>query len=191
MMRVVLLSLICFLALVPGSALGTVVQDLSLAQMTERADWIVRGTVNSKEARWQESERRGIFTQLELSLLEVLKGPAKAGQTMTFDQFGGTVGGITHKIPGAPQFALGEEVLLFLSRHHSGRLYVVGFSQGKFTVSREEDGPQVSRNLEGIQRVTGFTSSKVTPGHQQLRDLGVLQRTIRTLVSEATRDFSH
>ena len=53
-MRVVLLSLICFVALVPGSALGTVVQDLSLAQMTERADWIVRGTVNRKEARWQE-----------------------------------------------------------------------------------------------------------------------------------------
>ena len=161
---------------------SAVVQDLSLAQMTERAHWIVRGTINGKHARWLETDRPGIFTQLELRLLEVLKGPAKPGEVMTFEQFGGTVDGITHMIPGSPQFDVGEEVLLFLNRHRSGRLYIVGFSQGKFKVSRTPHSAQVSRDLVATHRV-GTVAHPAQQFSEGVDELNALRRAIRSLLT--------
>ena len=58
---------------------------------------------------------------------------------------GGTVGDITQVVHGAPAFAAGEEVVLFLHRETAAHYTVESLALGKFEVTRAADGAPVVR----------------------------------------------
>ncbi len=99
--------------------------------LTRTADTIVVGRVEALQSVL--TARGRIFTQVSVSLEELLKGGPAAG-TITVRVPGGEVGGQRRVIHGAPSFAVGEEVLLFLSRGADGSLHTRHLAMGKFSV---------------------------------------------------------
>ena len=109
----------------------------NLAALAGTAQDIVVGTV-SKVTEGRQG--RLTYTQVEIEVSEVVQGtPAR---TLTFRQVGGlgaqeAVSGrrFVGRIDGMPRYAVGESVILFLSRTSSlGFRAPVGLQQGKFTV---------------------------------------------------------
>jgi hypothetical protein len=98
------------LALSASPVLATVVSTEAIEQLTQKAPLIVRGTVKSTSSLW--ANPRTIVTRTQLQVDEVLKGSAPA--SITLQQPGGTVDGITAQVSGTAQFAVQESVVLFL-----------------------------------------------------------------------------
>jgi hypothetical protein len=123
------------LAVLPAEATTLLAQDL--AELSQSADAIVRGTVRELESRWT-GDRMRIVTQVEVEVAEALKGAP--GASVTIVQPGGVVGDIGQKVSGLASFERGEEVVLFLERRPGGIFLVSGMAQGKFRVERSSDG---------------------------------------------------
>lgn len=119
---------------------------LSISQLSTRSDLIVLGTVVS--IRWH-STVNNIFTQIDLNVEEVLKGPD--AETVSFYQLGGQVGDITSSVAGVPVFTAGEKVLVFLSVKREPRPTLVGLFQGKLTIEKDP----VSEKEVAIRRIPG------------------------------------
>src|SRR5688500_11494304 len=111
------LALGCLIAR-PGSA--TVAVMSSDAELAQTSRLIVQGEVRSMGSQWDGEE---IFTYIEVGVGRVLKGRI-AGKTIVVKQPGGSVGEITAWVHGAPQFQIGERVLLFLDTWPDGALRV-------------------------------------------------------------------
>ena len=111
--------------------------ELTLKEMCNQSSHIIISRVNSVES-YHVKEQNRIFTDIELSVNEVLKGDLKENQKVKLTVYGGTVGEITTFVVGAPNFRIGENSLLFLSETQSDKfgkvLAVLGLSQGKFNI---------------------------------------------------------
>ena len=81
---------------------------VDVAQLTRRADLIVRGVVTRKEARWVG---RVIYTQYDLAVQETLKGEARTSVLVAV--VGGAMGNVALSVPGAPDLAIGEPLVFF------------------------------------------------------------------------------
>lgn len=138
------------LAAVPARA--AVTQELDLDTLSQQADLIVQGTAEGTEASWSADGKR-IHSVTRVRVGKSLKG--QAAQVVEVRHPGGTVGDITQRVAGAPAFAPGEEVILFL-KQAPGQLkkaafVVEGLGQGKFEVVRGKDGAkQVLRRTQGL-----------------------------------------
>jgi hypothetical protein len=125
-------------------------------ELAARADAVVRGTVLSREARWS-GDRQRIFTVVKVRVLERLKGAAGEAEVEVAVP-GGSAGGYTQAVEGAPAFTDGEEVVLFLHRQ-GARLYgVERLALGKYSVV----GDVASRSAGGA-RVVGERALDVLP----------------------------
>lgn len=92
-----------------------------------------------------------IFTYIDVGVREPLKGGGRA-DTVTLKLYGGEVDGVRTRVVGAPCLSAGEEVVLFLRPNSATTYGVVELAQGKFRVTRAENGTaQVERDLTGIQ----------------------------------------
>jgi hypothetical protein len=69
---------------------------------------------------------------------------------------GGTVGDLTQRVSGAPEFKAGEEVVVFLHRAGERHFVVHSLALGKF---------EVAKGADGVARV-----------HQKVKGLGLLGR---------------
>lgn len=122
---------------VGGAASAATVQHLSLGELAERSEQVLIGTVIRQESRLERDPVQ-IFTDTELAVERVLKGPREKGPPLVLTQLGGTAGAgterRTQRIAGYPEFAVGERVLVFLERTDTGRLVVTGLAQGKYTL---------------------------------------------------------
>ncbi len=133
-MRVLILTM---LLLLPASATATQVISLDLDEMTDRADVIVHGTVVAVTSERMPQARGRIHTKVTVEPTEVLRSDRQQVRYV-ISVPGGTVGRLGQLVPGAPTFAVGEEVVVLLSRHEATqRLVVVGLSQGRYRVERE------------------------------------------------------
>ena len=81
---------------------------VDVAQITRRADLIVRGFVTKKEPRWIG---RVIYTHYDVTVQETLKGDARASVLVAV--VGGAMGNVALSVPGAPDLAIGEPLVLF------------------------------------------------------------------------------
>jgi hypothetical protein len=114
--------------LLPIRANGTIMKDMSLAELVTDADDIVVGTVLSVSSQWGK-DHRNIYTSIQIQVAETWKGaPAKDG-IIRLVQLGGSVGDLEMSVQGMPEFAPGERSVLFL--RGSARRHVVGMSLGK------------------------------------------------------------
>src|SRR4051812_34021175 len=88
---------------------------------------IARGRVVAVEARLT-ADHHGIETVVTLSVDAYLKGAL--GSTLTFRVPGGEVGRFRSIFVGAPQFAVDEQVIVFVGAHGPTVPYILGLSEG-------------------------------------------------------------
>jgi len=123
---------------------------MSVEQLAQGAALIVVGDCTGTKSQWVE---RRLYTLATVTVKESLKGSAPEKVTIAIP------GGIdsTRRFPiamtyaGAPQFSLGEGVVVFLDDIQSeipDSYSVMGFAQGKFSINKASDGePVVMRDM--------------------------------------------
>jgi hypothetical protein len=172
-------ALLC-LAL-PTFAHATVVEAMTFEQLTGRVPLIVRGTVGSQEARWDEKQRR-ISTYTEIVVSEVLKGDSR--QSIIVRQPGGEVGPVGQAVSGAARFEPGEEVLLFLEPAGKNGIEFVtcGLAAGKVRIAPDRLGRvKASRDLRGIGFYEPEQQVPVVREVNPLEDLGDAERFLQRI----------
>jgi hypothetical protein len=115
-----------------GMAEGTTLRSMTLVDVMAEAETIFIGTVESTTSVQGGPPHDLLFTEVTFRDLEFLKGAAPVtGLKLRFG--GGRVGNRRVVIPGMPQFAPGERVVLF-ANGKSGLCPAVGWHQGCFRV---------------------------------------------------------
>lgn len=127
----------------------SVTAGLSIKDMINRSDLIAQGSCVDTRSVWVD---RTLVTLATISIAETLKG-SEAG-TITVALPGGIDANrkfpVAMTYPGAPRIAAGEDVFLFLTADSRapGSYAVTGYSQGKFSIVKDEAGEQiVTRDL--------------------------------------------
>jgi len=125
------------IALAPSTtAHATTLAPLSVEQLTDASDFIVRGTVTEV---WTEVDDRGrIWTRARVDVSETLKGPNTPDE-LILDSLGGTFGSQTMHIEAQAVFSVHEELLAFASLNEHGRYVPVGKFLGKYSIRRAPD----------------------------------------------------
>jgi hypothetical protein len=134
MMRNLLVMCALFAVAVPASA--TVIVPADLGELSRDARVIVRGRVIALDARWTE-DRRTIDTLVTLEVESYLKGPL--GQTLQFRVPGGQLGRFRSITVGAPEFSIGDRIVVFLGAAGPSIPYVLGLNQGVFRIVHAAD----------------------------------------------------
>ena len=119
------------LAALPAGA--TTVAALSLEQMTDASDLVVRGVV---ESTWVDLDEHGhVWTRALVRVEETIKGDAAVDDYVTVEAAGGTIDGVTAAVPGSARYSVGEDTFLFLTDKPSHEAYgTVAMAAGKYTV---------------------------------------------------------
>ncbi|MBK8009898.1 MAG: hypothetical protein IPK13_00990 [Deltaproteobacteria bacterium] len=136
----------------PSLAEATVMVPLSIEDLSEKADAIVRGRVVNDYAAWDAAHQQ-ISTYTEVTLTETMLAPSSLGASFVVRTLGGIVGDVGMHVSGEPTFTLGEDVLVFLARvgDEPNSFRVLGMSQGKYQIEVEGKGRLVAvADVRGI-----------------------------------------
>jgi hypothetical protein len=127
----------------------SVAMDLSIEAMTGQSDMIALGSCVEARSEWVD---RRLVTLARISVREVLKGENSSEITVVLP--GGVDANrkfpVAMTYPGAPRISPDENVFLFLTQDDEvgGGYTLTGFSQGKFSIIKDENGQEVvSRDL--------------------------------------------
>jgi len=143
---------------------------LSVEGLARGADAVVRGQVQARSTTVSEDGRR-VFTLVDVAVSATWRGQAPG--TVRVIVPGGVAGRIGQRVEGAPAFAEGEEVVVFLQRAEAGGFRVAGLAQGKFTVA----GPSATPDLAH----TRLVAREVGAGERPAEPMPVaeLERRVR------------
>lgn len=119
---------------VPAGA--TLVPEVGFETLVAESEAIVHGSVVRSWTAWDE-QRTAIWTHYEIRVADWLKG--SRGATIRISEPGGSLDGLHTRVVGAPQYAVGEEVVVFADETPIGYLRTCGWSQGKFAISSGGD----------------------------------------------------
>jgi hypothetical protein len=124
------------LLIVAFSATGraTMILPADLGELSRDARAIPRGRVIAVESRWTQN-RRGIERIVTLEAETYLKG--QLGATVQFRVPGGTLGRFRSVTVGAPDFVVGQRVIVFLGARGPSVPYVLGLSQGVYRLTSD------------------------------------------------------
>ncbi len=118
------------------NAQATTIAPLSVDQMTDASDYIVRGTV---QEIWTEVDDKGlVWTRARLKVSETFKG-ADQPDELIIDSLGGTYGAVSTEMEGRARFTVTEEMFVFLTHNDLGRYVPVSKFLGKYTIRRAPD----------------------------------------------------
>ena len=165
--------LLCLFLLAAGPARAMLAVPATVEDLARSSDAVLRGKVVSVSSEWAEDQRR-IFTRVEVAPTSVWRGSARARVTVLVP--GGVVGRIGQRVDGAPGFAKGEEVVVFLTGAAPGSFRVNGLAQGKFRV----DGPAARPQLAQV----GFVPRAELRAGERLvepMDVAELERRVRSV----------
>jgi hypothetical protein len=140
------------LAFSGGEARATTLTELSVEQMTDASDLVVRGTVT--QVFTELDDRGNVWTRAQVEISEVFKGDTTT-RAVLVDQMGGVHGNSYSVIRWSPRFSKGEEAVFFLETLRSGKTSIVGWYQGKFTLRMD---PEVGENM-----LVRFTNNQDRP----------------------------
>ncbi len=177
MKQLVVAAAIC----VAFAAHATVLVPLDTRALTERAERIVLGTVESQMSRWSD-DRQAIYTDVTIRVERAYKGDAKAGDRVVVRREGGVVDGLGMRVYGAAYFTVGEEVVVFLETRGNA-MWTVGMTQGKLRVTVGDDG--VKRVAPALGEVAFTQKSAATQALAQPRRLDDFERAVRSYVKGA------
>lgn len=111
---------------------ATTLVRFDLERLTRNASCVFVGTCEEAQAEILEGR---LYTRIRFAIGEVVKG--QAGKEIEVHLPGGERQGVRVHLAGMPQFAPGEEVVLFLTEpDRRGHAWPVGLGQGKFQVER-------------------------------------------------------
>jgi hypothetical protein len=114
-------------------AQATVVVPASLNELAAGASAIFHGRVTDVQPRWEPGRRR-IESFVAIDVADYLKGDL--GSLVIIRVPGGEIGPFRSIVVGAPTFAAGDEVILFVGASGPSYPYVLGLDQGVFRVVR-------------------------------------------------------
>ncbi len=120
---------------------ATTLARIGFDQLAQQATAVARMRCLGAESRWENGE---IWTETRFEVLERSKGLLPG--IVTVRMLGGSAGHFHSRVDGVPAFRAGEEVYLFLWGHEGEPYRVLGWSQGTFRISRDEQS--------GIEKVT-------------------------------------
>ncbi len=115
-----------------SAASATMFVLMDVPDLAAVADLAVSGRVVAIRA--SETPNGGIVTDVAIEVRRRAYGGVKAGQTVSVRLAGGRYDGRQEWVFGNPSFALGERVMVFLTRRPDGYYTVAGLSMGKYRV---------------------------------------------------------
>ena len=116
---------------------ATSVLPVDFDEMVGRAHTVVRGRVAAVRAQ-ETMGRRSIESLVTLDVIDVIKGSGT--RELVFRVPGGRVGRYRRIMVGVPEFAPGDDVVLFLSGTFPVIPMPFGLSQGVYRVHRDASG---------------------------------------------------
>ena len=125
--------------LVAPLASASVAKFKTFDEKVEAADSIVRGRAVATQSRFDESGS-WIVTETTFTIDETLKG--EPGSTLTIITPGGRVGNLNQRTVGVPEFAPGDERILFTTKQGDSRT-ILYQEQGTYEVVQEAGSPVV------------------------------------------------
>ncbi len=123
--------------LMAGSARATTVVPADLAELSRDARAIAVGRVASIAPRWID-DRRSIETLVTLDVDRYLKGDL--GEALQFRTPGGRIGALRSIMVGAPEFVVGQRVVVFLGARGPSVPHLLGLGQGVYRVVQAAAG---------------------------------------------------
>ena len=157
------------------AALAMVVVPAEFSEIVTGSDLVVHGRVVAIRPQIV-GDRRTIETVITVAVVDALKG--QPGETVYFRVPGGQVGPYRRVMIGAPEFAEGEEVVLFLKGRAPGVPYPFGLSQGVYRVVRGAAGQTLV-----TPPMVAETAGRVVRGDPSRRpiELSVFVRSVREI----------
>lgn len=137
---------------------ATVLVPADLRELARDAQVIARGAVVAVDARWTD-DRRTLETVVTLQPESYLKG--QLGETVQFRVPGGRLGRLRNVVMGAPQFVVGQRVIVFLGTDGPRVPHVIGLNQGVYRVGVAASGAAV---VSPPPLMPGTTTGKVVRG---------------------------
>jgi hypothetical protein len=126
-------SFLCVVMVLPQVLHSTTMIKMSETDLAIDADAIIQGKVTSTWSEWGDNGRY-IYTYGAVTVDRMIKGNVP-GKEYLIKTPGGSIGQATMEVPGAPQFKVGDELILFLlddiSSYESN---VLGWEQGMFNI---------------------------------------------------------
>ncbi|MHB0976981.1 MAG: hypothetical protein ACYC1U_07280 [Candidatus Aquicultorales bacterium] len=135
-----------------------------MSQLKEDAKVIVRAQITSVNSEWN-SDRSNIYTYVGVTVRKVFKG-ASVPQEISIKQLGGKVGDSMQYVVDLPQFAPGEDLIVFLkpreldAQGKPKNYMVVGLADGKLKVGKDAvsgrevvTGGALSKNVESVVEI--------------------------------------
>lgn len=142
LLRFFLLPALC---LTPLLLRATIMIPLSVEELSQRAELVLHGTVESKACL--KDPEGNIITKIGFKVAEVWKGQL-ATNYFTIIHGGGTVDGLTTVVGGQAEYQMGEEVVVYLRLNDRGEGFSIGLAQGKFNVWQDAlSGEKFAHNL--------------------------------------------
>ncbi|HEX5011490.1 MAG TPA: hypothetical protein VFY71_13930 [Planctomycetota bacterium] len=154
-----------------GAAVAATVQRLDFAGLTQLSSHVVTGRVLSSAPQWTP-DGGAVVTLHQIAVAAAWKG--EAGETISVRTPGGRMGDYVMTMPGAPELADGDTVLLFLERNDQGSFDVVSLAQGSYRVATAPDGTFVVTRDTGAQQL-------VAPSKSGLAGLEAVQDTLASV----------
>ena len=137
--------LLAALGLLPLSMRATIMIPLSVEELSQRAELVLHGTVESKACL--KDPEGNIITKIGFKVAEVWKGQFTTNY-FTIIHGGGTVDGLTTVVDGQAEYQIGEEVVVYLRLNKRGEGFSIGLAQGKFNVWQDAPtGEKFAHNL--------------------------------------------
>ena len=141
-------------------AAATTLLRMSLSQMAQAADTIVRGRCIGISSRWDAGS---IWTFADVDLVETLKGSPPARIIVRLP--GGRVGNLATHLDAAPSLKPGDEKILFLEKTPANDYAVTAWAEGAFRISRNSRGEEtVTQESSEIPMFVAVTRQFATQG---------------------------
>lgn len=145
--------LLALLMMVMASGVqATTALELTTERQTELSDLIVLVEVGTQYTFKAEDGK--VYTDTKLTVLDVLAGEAQKDQVLKVRQWGGTLEGLTHYLPGDAVFTEGEQAVVFLADREpeNGVLFLTAMAQSKLDVVGMNDSGDLllNRDLQGL-----------------------------------------
>jgi len=131
----------------PAHATSFAIQKFS--SFVNETPFIARGEIHNihVENGITGDGQKTIYTYATLEIKEVLKGSIP-GAEVQIRRTGGTKDGFTLEVPGTPEFATGEDTLLFLGRPQEDQSYeIASLELGKFGLEPSGDDYKLTGGL--------------------------------------------
>jgi hypothetical protein len=168
--------------LLAASAHATVLVPADLGELSRDARAIARGRVVAVDPQWTD-DHRTIETVVSLEVDAYLKG--SFGPVLQFRVPGGSLGRFRSIMVGAPEFAVDQQVVVFLGANGPSVPYVLGLSQGVFRIVAATGGSGWLVSPPAMNPVTVATRVvRGDPGRKPV-PLADFEQRVRDLVGRA------